>query len=116
MFHVNLSFELLSFSLWSLSVVPYKTLTYSTRSNSEASFGYFTPLSTYNKLYDTRVSTRCVKHLVYVLVLLVAIDKLMHIFDPHLSYPLSTIRVQHHTLMDIFDLNRTSVVSYQPFA
>jgi hypothetical protein len=101
MFHVHLSFELLSFSLWSLSVFPYKTLTYSTRSSS---------------LYDTRVCTRYVKHLVYVIVLLVAIHKIMHIFDPNLSCPLSAIHVQHHTLMDIFDPNLTSVVRYQPFA
>jgi hypothetical protein len=74
-------------------------------------------LSPYNKLYDTRVCTRYVTNLVYVLVLLIATDKIMNIFDPNLSCPLSTIRVQHHhTLMDIFDPNRTSVGRYQPFA
>jgi hypothetical protein len=43
----------------------------------------------------TRVCTRYVKRLFYVIVLLVAIDIIMHIFDPNLSCLLSAIRVRH---------------------
>jgi hypothetical protein len=40
------SIKVMPFLLWSLSIVPYKTLPYITRSNTKASFDYFTPVST----------------------------------------------------------------------